>query len=100
MEARIPIPRPGRHTRHARPPYARPSSRHPTARTTVAGGSIKSSWYGDTLPDRDFPALIGLHHQGLIDLNSFVTETISLNQVNTALAKLRNGEVPRSVILP
>ncbi|WP_067709332.1 S-(hydroxymethyl)mycothiol dehydrogenase [Nocardia yamanashiensis] len=72
----------------------------PLLELRVAGGSIRSSWYGDTLPDRDFPALIGLHHQGLFDLNSFVTEIIPLDQVNPALAKLRNGEVLRSVIRP
>src|SRR6202012_4996377 len=28
------------------------------------GGSLKSSWYGDCLPERDFPALIDLYLQG------------------------------------
>ncbi|WP_067574560.1 hypothetical protein [Nocardia acidivorans] len=29
----------------------------------VAGGSITSSWYGDTVTERDFPAPIGLYRQ-------------------------------------
>lgn len=28
------------------------------------GGSVKSSWYGDCLPSRDFPALVELYQQG------------------------------------
>ncbi|QIS21526.1 S-(hydroxymethyl)mycothiol dehydrogenase [Nocardia terpenica] len=64
----------------------------------VRGGSIKSSWYGDTLPARDFPALIGFYRQGLLDLDAFVTETISLGEVEQALSKSRRREVLRSVI--
>src|SRR6185503_4247226 len=42
------------------------------------GGSLKSSWYGDCLPSRDFPYLIDLYRQGRLDLDAFVTETIAL----------------------
>ena len=36
------------------------------------GGSLKSSWYGDCLPSRDFPMLIDLYRQGRLDLDRFV----------------------------
>src|SRR5439155_8396656 len=42
------------------------------------GGALKSSWYGDCLPSRDFPMLIDLYRQGRFDLDAFVTETIAL----------------------
>jgi len=32
------------------------------------GGSLKSSWYGDCLPSRDFPMLVDLYLQGRLDL--------------------------------
>src|SRR4030095_7320101 len=48
------------------------------------GGSLKSSWYGDCLPTRDFPMLIDLHLQGRLDLDRFVSEEISLDQVEEA----------------
>src|SRR5690606_7305200 len=32
------------------------------------GGALKSSWYGDCLPSRDFPMLIDLYRQGRFDL--------------------------------
>ena len=44
------------------------------------GGALKSSWYGDCLPSRDFPMLIDLYLQGRLDLDAFVTETIDLGR--------------------
>jgi S-(hydroxymethyl)mycothiol dehydrogenase len=62
------------------------------------GGSLKSSWYGDCLPSRDFPMLVDLHLQGRLPLEKFVTETISLGDVEAAFEKMHAGEVLRSVV--
>src|SRR5947209_1868466 len=61
------------------------------------GGSLKSSWYGDCLPSRDFPILIDLYLQGKLDLDGFVTETIAIDEVEEAFHKMERGEVLRSV---
>ena len=63
------------------------------------GGAIKSSWYGDCLPSRDFPMLVDLHQQGRLPLADFVTETIALDGVEAAFDKMRRGEVLRSVVV-
>ncbi|MEU0543932.1 S-(hydroxymethyl)mycothiol dehydrogenase [Nocardia sp. NPDC005978] len=63
------------------------------------GGSLKSSWYGDCLPSRDFPYLIELYKQGRFDLDAFVTETISLDDVEASFTKMHHGEVLRSVVV-
>ncbi|MFD0209101.1 S-(hydroxymethyl)mycothiol dehydrogenase [Streptomyces hirsutus] len=63
------------------------------------GGALKSSWYGDCLPSRDFPMLIDLYLQGRLDLDAFVSETITLDQVEEAFAKMHHGEVLRSVVV-
>ncbi|MFI1169815.1 S-(hydroxymethyl)mycothiol dehydrogenase [Streptomyces sp. NPDC020801] len=63
------------------------------------GGALKSSWYGDCLPSRDFPALIDLYLQGRFDLGDFVTETIGLDEVEAAFAKMHDGDVLRSVVV-
>jgi S-(hydroxymethyl)mycothiol dehydrogenase len=63
------------------------------------GGALKSSWYGDCLPSRDFPMLIDLYLRGRLDLDGFVSETISLDQVEAAFAKMQRGEVLRSVVV-
>ncbi|MCW2526294.1 MAG: S-(hydroxymethyl)mycothiol dehydrogenase [Pseudonocardiales bacterium] len=63
------------------------------------GGSLKSSWYGDCLPSRDFPMLIDLYLQGRLDLDAFVSETIGLGDVEAAFEKMHRGEVLRSVVV-
>ena len=63
------------------------------------GGSLKSSWYGDCLPARDFPIFIDLYMQGRLDLDRFVSETIALDDVEEAFHKMERGEVLRSVVL-
>ncbi len=62
------------------------------------GGALKSSWYGDCLPSRDFPMLVDLHLAGRLPLDKFVSETISLGDVEEAFAKMDRGEVLRSVV--
>jgi S-(hydroxymethyl)mycothiol dehydrogenase len=62
------------------------------------GGALKSSWYGDCLPSRDFPMLIDLYLQGRFDLDAFVSETIALDQVEQAFEKMHAGDVLRSVV--
>ena len=63
------------------------------------GGAVKSSWYGDCLPSRDFPMLIDLYLQGRFPLDEFVTEAIGLDDVEEAFDNLRQGEVLRSVVV-
>ncbi len=63
------------------------------------GGRIKPSWYGDCLPSRDFPLLVDLHLQGRLPLDRFVSEMITLDQVEEAFAKMHRGEVLRSVVV-
>jgi S-(hydroxymethyl)mycothiol dehydrogenase len=62
------------------------------------GGALKSSWYGDCLPSRDFPMLIDLYLQGRLDLDAFVSELIPLDGIEEAFARMRNGDVLRSVV--
>src|SRR6266487_2012827 len=63
------------------------------------GGALRPSWYGDCLPSRDFPVLIDLYLRGRFDLDRFVTETVALDQVEEAFAKMQSGEVLRSVVV-
>jgi S-(hydroxymethyl)mycothiol dehydrogenase len=63
------------------------------------GGRLKPSWYGDCLPERDFPMLIDLYLQGRLPLDDFVSETIGLDAVEAAFEKMERGEVLRSVVV-
>lgn len=62
------------------------------------GGKLKSSWYGDCLPERDFPMLTQLYKEGRLPLEKFVTERITVDQVEEAFDKMGRGEVLRSVV--
>jgi S-(hydroxymethyl)mycothiol dehydrogenase len=63
------------------------------------GGALKSSWYGDCLPSRDFPTLVDLYLQGRLDLDAFVSEEIGLDDVEAAFEKMHHGDVLRSVVV-
>jgi S-(hydroxymethyl)mycothiol dehydrogenase len=63
------------------------------------GGSLKSSWYGDCLPERDFPTLIDLYLQGRLPLELFVSERIGLDDIEEAFEKMHAGKVLRSVVV-
>jgi S-(hydroxymethyl)mycothiol dehydrogenase len=63
------------------------------------GGSLKSSWYGDCLPSRDFPMLVDLYQQGRLDLDAFVTEEIGIGDVEAAFERMHGGDVLRSVVV-
>ena len=63
------------------------------------GGALKSSWYGDCLPSRDFPMYVDLFLQGKFPLDKFVTEEIALDAVESSFEKMHNGEVLRSVVI-
>ena len=62
------------------------------------GGSIKSAWYGDTLPSRDFPEFVDQYLLGRLDLDGFVSERITLEDVNEAFETMKTGRVLRSVV--
>jgi S-(hydroxymethyl)mycothiol dehydrogenase len=62
------------------------------------GGALKSSWYGDCLPSRDFPMLVDLYQQGRLDLDAFVSERIGLDDVEAAFERMHHGDVLRSVV--
>ena len=63
------------------------------------GGALKSSWYGDCLPSRDFPMLVDLYLSGRLNLDGFVSDEIPLSDVEAAFEKMHHGDVLRSVVV-
>ncbi len=62
------------------------------------GGSLRPAWYGDCLPERDFPTYVELHLQGRFPLDKFVSERIGLDDVEEAFNTMKAGDVLRSVV--
>ena len=71
----------------------------PLADVFGRGGALKSSWYGDCLPSRDFPMLVDLFQQGRFPLDKFVTEKVGIDDIEAAFVKMSNGDVLRSVVV-
>ena len=46
----------------------------------------------------DIPRLIGMYLDGRLDLDSMVSKTLKLAEVNEGYALMKRGEVARSVI--
>ncbi|HET9499762.1 MAG TPA: S-(hydroxymethyl)mycothiol dehydrogenase [Marmoricola sp.] len=63
------------------------------------GGALKSSWYGDCLPSRDFPMLVDLYLQGRLDLDAFVSEEIGIEDVEAAFATMEHGSADGQSVL-
>ncbi|AKK10226.1 S-(hydroxymethyl)mycothiol dehydrogenase [Corynebacterium uterequi] len=63
------------------------------------GGSLKPAWYGDCLPERDFPAYTQLFANGQLPLDKFVSERIGLDDVDAAFDTMKRGDVLRSVVV-
>ncbi len=62
------------------------------------GGALKSSWYGDCLPMRDFPLLAQMYLRGELLLDELITKKIALEEVQPAFEAMERGETLRSVI--
>ena len=64
----------------------------------ACGGSIKPAWYGDCLPERDFPTYVELYKQGRFPLGEFVSERIGVGDIEESFDKMKRGDVLRSVV--
>ena len=54
---------------------------------------------GDALPSYDFPLLAQLYLEGKLDLDTMITKTIGIGDVEQAFHDMEGGDVLRSVIL-
>ncbi|WP_113701282.1 alcohol dehydrogenase catalytic domain-containing protein [Nonomuraea lactucae] len=54
---------------------------------------------GDARPHRDLPMLAAQYLRGRLDLDGLITERLPLDQINEAVAHVREGTVARTVIV-
>lgn len=66
--------------------------------TFLTGKKLQGSLLGSTRFPIDMPRLVQFYLDGKLDLDTMVAETIRLDDVNEAFAKLRTGDSVRSVI--
>ncbi|MCA2010475.1 alcohol dehydrogenase catalytic domain-containing protein [Cereibacter sphaeroides] len=61
--------------------------------------TLKGSFMGATVVQRDIPYLVEMWRQGRLKLEELVTERYRFDQINEAIAESRKGHVRRNVIL-
>jgi S-(hydroxymethyl)glutathione dehydrogenase/alcohol dehydrogenase len=72
----------------------------PSMQLIMEDRTIKGSYYGSARVTRDFPRFIELIESGRIDVGAMITRRFPLDDVNAAMAAMRDGEVVRSVVVP
>ena len=62
--------------------------------------TLKGSFMGSSVPQRDIPRYIALWRSGRLPVERLITGTIGLDQLNESLDALADGHVVRSVCIP
>jgi S-(hydroxymethyl)glutathione dehydrogenase/alcohol dehydrogenase len=60
---------------------------------------IMGSWYGSARPWIDLPKMVDLYMSGKIQVDSLISRTYPLDEINAAYDALGKGEVARSILL-
>ena len=78
---------------------------HPDARITVSplalvadGRSLIGSYLGSAVPARDIPRFVELWRSGRLPVESLVSKTISLPEINAGMEALADGRAVRQII--
>ncbi|HWG73933.1 MAG TPA: NDMA-dependent alcohol dehydrogenase [Acidimicrobiales bacterium] len=66
---------------------------------TLMEKQVVGSLFGSANPRADIPKLIGLWKAGQLDIDSLVTQTYTLDQVNTGYEDMRSGDNIRGVMV-
>jgi S-(hydroxymethyl)glutathione dehydrogenase/alcohol dehydrogenase len=64
----------------------------------IRGKTIRGSWGGNSLPDRDIPKFTKLLGRQLSNLNNLLGKRYCLDDINLALDSLDDGEIFRPII--
>jgi alcohol dehydrogenase len=62
--------------------------------------TVKGSYVGSCIPNRDIPRFIALYQQGLLPVDRLMSERIKLDEINEGFDKLADGGTVRQILLP
>jgi alcohol dehydrogenase len=66
----------------------------------VGDRTIRGSFMGSSVPQRDIPRYIELWRRGKLPIEKLVSGTIGLDGINAAMDALASGEALRTLVLP
>jgi alcohol dehydrogenase len=62
--------------------------------------TVKGSYVGSCIPNRDIPRFIALYQQGLLPVDRLMSERIRFDEINAGFDKLADGGTVRQILLP
>jgi alcohol dehydrogenase len=71
----------------------------PAVNLVVEERTLKGSFLGSAVPQRDLPRYISLYFAGRLPIDKLVTHRIKLDEINLGFDRLANGEAIRQVII-
>ena len=66
---------------------------------TMSGKRLQGALFGSCAPRNDIPMLLDLYMRGLLKLDELVTTRYTLEDINQAVADLRDGKNIRGLIV-
>ncbi len=70
-----------------------------SAMDLLSGKKLQGAIMGNNRFPIDIPRLVDFYMRGLLDLDSIISETIPLEQINEGFEKMKRGDAARSVIV-
>ncbi len=61
--------------------------------------TLRGSYLGSCVPERDIPRLVGLHRAGRLPVERLITHRLGLDELNEGLDRLARGEAVRQVVM-
>jgi len=61
--------------------------------------TLRGSYLGSCVPERDIPRLVGLHRAGRLPVERLITHRLSLDELNEGMDRLARGEAVRQIVV-
>lgn len=61
--------------------------------------TVKGSYIGTCVPQRDLPRYVALYRQGRLPVDKLLTHRLKLDEINGGFERLRNGKAVRQVVV-
>ena len=72
----------------------------PATQLVAEERTLKGSYVGSCVPERDIPRFISLYQQGLLPVDRLMSERIGLDEINEGFDRLADGTSVRQILLP
>lgn len=72
----------------------------PATQLVAEERTLKGSYVGSCVPERDIPRFISLYQQGMLPVDRLMSERVKLDEINEGFDRLAEGSSVRQILLP